>query len=896
MLVKMRTPVRPSPSSVWPTFALFLALLSCRWATASAQSNTSFISVVSILMNCGANENNDDADGRSWVGDQDSKYAPSKAIFPSYTASSQDPSLPSAIPYMTARVFTSSATYSFPVSSGRYWLRLHFYPSNYGKFQRSDAIFTVTADSYTLLHNFSTSQTADALTQAYLIREFSVNVTDNSLNVTFSPDRKAGYAFVNGIEVVSMPNLFTGTPPLVGADSLYTIGSSTVLQTMFRLNVGGQAIQPLQDSNLSRTWYDDTPYIYGAAFGITNDNGSSNLQYTSSDPVYVAPPDVYTTFRSMTPNSSVNAIFNLTWVFNVDSNFTYLVRLHFCEWIYNLPNQRVFNIYVNNLMAEEGFDVIGTGADLGNPIYRDYAFYVPSQKGDSSLYVALHPDTTANPPPQFYDAILNGLELFKLNDSVGNLAGPNPVATLPLDTQGPDSDTNPLPSGSHNSSNKVPVIGGVTGGVAVLGLILALFCFARRRRGSSSGGDKPSGWLPLPLYGGNSHTMGSKVSTASGKSGTGSYVSSAPSSFCRHFTFAEIQEATKNFDESRILGVGGFGKVYEGEVDGGTKVAVKRGNPLAEQGIHEFQTEIEMLSKLRHRHLVSLIGYCEENCEMILVYDYMAKGPLRGHIYGNSNLTPLSWKQRLEICIGAARGLHYLHTGAAQTIIHRDVKTTNILIDENLVAKVSDFGLSKTGPTLDHTHVSTVVKGSFGYLDPEYYRRQQLTEKSDVYSFGVVLFEVLCARPAINPSLPREQVSIAEWALHYQRKGMLEQIIDPHLKGKINPESLKKYGEAAEKCLAEQGIDRPAMGDVLWNLEFALQLQETAMENKLVDDSTTDLIQMSPDYNHANNSTTYAVVDNSTLTSAGGHSLASVDLDDVTPSAVFSQLVNPQGR
>ncbi|KAB1217953.1 Receptor-like protein kinase THESEUS 1 [Morella rubra] len=268
---------------------------------------------------------------------------------------------------------------------------------------------------------------------------------------------------------------------------------------------------------------------------------------------------------------------------------------------------------------------------------------------------------------------------------------------------------------------------------------------------------------------------------------------------------------------------------------------------------------------------------------MILLCEFMTGGPLRKHLYG-SDRPPLTWKQRLQVCIGAAKGLHYLHTGAAESIIHRDVKTTNILLGENLTAKVADFGLSKLGPSLDQTHVSTAVKGSFGYLDPEYFRRQQLTEKSDVYSFGVVLIEVLCVRPAINPALPREQVNIAEWAMKWQ-KGQLEKIIDPYLVGSVDLESLRKFGETAEKCLAEQGTDRPTIGDVLWNLEYAFQLQE-ASRQIVSDENSANYIPDIPQW----------VPQAGTAESDGAHSVIYQESSTTTSRGVFSQLMHPKGR
>lgn len=863
-------------------------------APAPASAGAPFVPRDDILLDCGATGQGNDTDGRVWTGDAGSKYAP--ANLASASAASQDPSVPQ-VPYLTARVSAAPFTYSFPLGAGRKFLRLHFYPANYSNRDAADALFSVSvaAANVTLVSNFSAYQTATALNFAYLVREFSVNVTAPTLDLTFTPekDHPNAYAFINGIEVVSSPDLFgLSTPNMVtgdGNNQPFPIDPGTALQTMYRLNVGGQAISPSKDTGGYRSWDDDSPYIFGAAFGVTYQNDNNvTITYPDSVPGYVAPVDVYATARSMGPDNNVNLGYNLTWIMQVDAGFTYLLRLHFCEIQYPITkiNQRVFNIYINNQTAMVGADVIAWTTRIGSPVYQDYVV-VTVGSGTMDLSVALHPDVETK--PQHYDAILNGMEVFKLQLSNGSLAGLNPVPSAEPVVDG---------GAAKNKSSVGPIVGGVIGGLVVLALGYCCFfviCKHRRRAGKDTGmSDGHSGWLPLSLYG-NSHTSGSGKSHT-----TGSYASSLPSNLCRHFSFAEIKAATNNFDESLLLGVGGFGKVYHGEIDGGsTKVAIKRGNPLSEQGVHEFQTEIEMLSKLRHRHLVSLIGYCEEKNEMILVYDYMAHGTLREHLYKTQN-APLTWRQRLEISIGAARGLHYLHTGAKHTIIHRDVKTTNILLDEKWVAKVSDFGLSKTGPSMDHTHVSTVVKGSFGYLDPEYFRRQQLTEKSDVYSFGVVLFEVLCARPALNPTLSKEEVSLAEWALHCQKKGILDQIVDPYLKGKIAPQCFKKFAETAEKCVSDQGIDRPSMGDVLWNLEFALQMQESAEESGSLgcgmSDEGTPLVMVGkkdPNDPSIESSTTTTTT---TSISMGEQSVASMDSDGLTPSAVFSQIMNPKGR
>ncbi|PWA95649.1 malectin/receptor-like protein kinase family protein [Artemisia annua] len=590
---------------------------------------------------------------------------PDRRTFASDSASSQylqykgketavdDPNanVPLAI-YKSAKVFDSDATYSFHVTKpGWHWVRLHFYPVKSNEFKLNERKFTVIAnEKVVLLHEYSP--------KGLEIREYLMNVTMERLNIKFS-----GLAFVNAIEVVSAPDMLIEDV----SDALFPVGkkvegmSRNSFQRMYRLNVGGAVIGPGNDT-LGRTWDSDQKFLKNKEAAKSIGVAPTVVKYLEGGSPLIAPQTVYASAVEMGSSNTIVPNFNITWQFDLDGSYPYLIRLHFCDIVSKSMNELYFNVYVGGKIAINALDLSTVTSGLSVAYYKDV--FVDVSMVSNPFLVQVGP---LNEPSGTKNAILNGLEILRINNSVNSLDG----------EYGADGRS----------------AGPSRGTVAAVGFAMMFGAFAglgamavkwQKRPQDWQKKNSFSSWL-LPLHAGDASFMSSsKTSLGSKKSA----FYSSTMGLGRYLSFAELQEATKNWDPNSVIGVGGFGNVYLGVIEDGTKVAVKRGNPQSEQGINEFQTELQMLSKLRHRHLVSLIG------------------------------------------------------------------------------------------------------------------------------------------PAIDPALPREQVNLAEWAMQWKRKGLLDKIIDPTLVGQINPESMNKYAEAAEKCLSEYGVDRPTMGDVLWNLEYALQLQD----------------------------------------------------------------------
>ncbi|KAK7340666.1 hypothetical protein VNO77_21375 [Canavalia gladiata] len=1046
----------------------------------------SYDPVDNIAVNCGSKENVVFRKP-SWVGDVDTKIKPFSLIEPQ----NGHQSLPAHLPYLSpsvdhipfgfARLSTSEFIYSFPVTDGPWFLRLHFYPTSYSNFTPNNSFFSVKVGNFTLLKDFNpllwvVNDDIETLSREFCI---SAEAAGKGLSVTFLPSNthSDAYAFINGIEVVSMPSFLYYTDPdesdptmfkLLYPARPYQVHSDRVLETLYRVDCGESQVPPGDDTGMFRNWENDAPYVkeqhpqsISAAWGF-------HLNYKNNTVAnYTAPEQVYLTARNYGMNETAN--YNVTWEFEVDSEFIYMVRLHFCE--FELPithyGNRAFQIFIADYLAEESADVIGWSGDRLVPTHRDYAVDMRTNNGTSkklNLTIKLqrlgsketnyrdiwkamvenetglkikklrtdnggeYEDTKfkkfcyehgirmertvprtpqhngvaermnrtlterarslrvqSGLPKQFWaeavntaaylinrspsvplehkipkevwsgkeiklshlrvfgcvayvhisdqgrnkldpkskkctfigygedefgyrlwddenrkmirsrDVIFNERVMYKdkLNTSANNSEQIEPtyaevedIAESPIvanprlensieksseqqfDTSEPPTPTPvlrrssrphvpnrrymdymlltdggepedyieacqttdankwklamieemnslisnqtwelaELPMGKKALHNKWVyrvkedydgskrykarlVVKGfqqkegvdyteIFAPVVKLNTIRSLLEDEVLTLEKITGSKNPADMLTKFLGKGEELMTQKKNSSKTRNEGEGSSLSSH---LCRYFTITELRAATNNFDGGFVVGVGGFGNVYKGYIDGDTPVAIKRLKSGSQQGANEFMTEIKMLSLLRHHNLVSLIGYCNDGSEMILVYDFMQRGTLREYLY-NSDNQPLWWNQRLQILLDAARGLNYLHAGAKHRIIHRDVKSTNILLDKNWVPKVSELGLSKVGPSgVSRTHVTTMVKGSLGYLDPEYYKSQRLTLS-------------LTCTPLV-------------WCF---------------------------LSQMALSCLLDDGNQRPSMSNVVQALEFAIQLVESMEDDKIV--------------------------------------------------------------
>ncbi|XP_051117433.1 probable serine/threonine-protein kinase PIX13 [Andrographis paniculata] len=371
-----------------------------------------------------------------------------------------------------------------------------------------------------------------------------------------------------------------------------------------------------------------------------------------------------------------------------------------------------------------------------------------------------------------------------------------------------------------------------------------------------SGSTKPStpgtsnyysngGGLSVTSSSAGGHSRFSAALSDDGTSLTGEIL---PTSNLKTYSYSDLKLATKNFKSDMVLGVGGFGTVYRGWVDEktlmptrvgtGMMVAIKKLNHESVQGFAEWQSEVNFLGKLLHPNLVKLLGYCREDKELLLVYEFMQKGSLENHLFRRAAaIEPLSWDTRLKIATGAAKGLAFLHISDGK-VIYRDFKASNILLDGSYNAKISDFGLAKLGPSGENSHVTTRVMGTYGYAAPEYIATGHLYVKSDVYGFGVVLLEMLTGLRALDSKRQNGQQNLVEWKkplLSQRRK--LKFLVDQRMEGQYSSKAAVQAAQLTLRCLETEPRKRPSMKEVTEALE-QIAAMEKPKESKSQSRST----------------------------------------------------------
>ncbi|CAD5316833.1 unnamed protein product [Arabidopsis thaliana] len=434
----------------------------------------------------------------------------------------------------------------------------------------------------------------------------------------------------------------------------------------------------------------------------------------------------------------------------------------------------------------------------------------------------------------------------------------------------------PPPANSGGGYQGKTMAGFAIAGFAVIALMAVVFLVRRKKKRNidaysdsqylppSNFSIKSDGFLygqnPTKGYSGpggyNSQQQSNSGNSFGSQRGGGGYTrsGSAPDSAVMgsgqtHFTYEELTDITEGFSKHNILGEGGFGCVYKGKLNDGKLVAVKQLKVGSGQGDREFKAEVEIISRVHHRHLVSLVGYCIADSERLLIYEYVPNQTLEHHLHGKGRPV-LEWARRVRIAIGSAKGLAYLHEDCHPKIIHRDIKSANILLDDEFEAQVADFGLAKLNDSTQ-THVSTRVMGTFGYLAPEYAQSGKLTDRSDVFSFGVVLLELITGRKPVDQYQPLGEESLVEWARPLLHKaietGDFSELVDRRLEKHYVENEVFRMIETAAACVRHSGPKRPRMVQVVRALDSEGDMGDISNGNKVGQSSAYDSGQYNND-------------------------------------------------
>ncbi|CAN5965854.1 unnamed protein product [Sphagnum jensenii] len=844
---------------VWMTTLLLIAvLLEALVCNLSTVPGVSAQTQGPIFVDCGSNASYvDKVTNISWV--PDAPYITSGVN--GYVPSAQT-NYSSFSEFTTVRYFPDSRPkncYTFPVSPKQmYLIRGTFFYGSY--------------DNATTLPSFKMGIDGDIVANVtfhdadtFVYHEFSY-LSQPTSNVTFLcliRDSSKSVPFISAISLSQLSNYYYAY-----AD----YSPEYFLKTKYRLNFGGNGIIRFPDDDYDRYWFP----VRGSNSTFLNST-NSGLQILTANHSVLSVSEVDYPPNAVMRTALTDKSGNMT-IYFPDTNSYQMYMLFYYAELDPTANATSRTYYV---------EVADNNTILVNPIlnkssyYPNFLFYYGLSYYDG-WNILLYPDPTSPLGP-----LVNALEFFEIEGQMVTLTNPQDALAIEeiksiynLTDWGGDPclpiphpwvtcrfDSNSIPSITAVNLAQYNLSGPISHGFNKLLNLMQL-----NLQNNSLSGELPYWLVQLPhlsfLYTPGNLFLESPISNPKstntriiigpivsgsitlvviicvivyfqrkkrhGKTTkTHGHLQMMKSSHqgAKPYSLDEVIVATNNF--KTMIGKGGFGNVYYGKLEDGQEVAIKELDVKSTQGPSEFFNEVDILSRVSHRNLVSLIGYCHEDDRKMLIYEYMHNGTLRDHLYGDlSTLTieQLDWKTRMNIALNAAQGLEYLHSGSNQSIIHRDVKSNNILLSSNMeIAKVADFGLSRLIYGKDDiTHVTTNVKGTAGYLDPEYFTTQYLSPKSDVYGFGVVLLEIISGRMPIDPTLPNPNAwNLCEWVRSNLQVGNIDKILDPIVKAS-NPQldGLWKVAEIAIQCVEPKSIHRPTMTKVVEELRAAL-LQES---------------------------------------------------------------------